>query len=277
LTELARALFDADAQALHERVETSDDRTLQIVGLPPLAGDETAVLVIADLTAEEERSRSQREFVANAAHQLRTPLTTILTAVEVLRDGADADPEARSRFLDHVEREASRLARLTRALLVLARAQVREEAPRSEQLRVLDLLDAVAGAVRPQDGVSIEVSCPADLIAFGELDLMEQALVNVVENSAKHTAEGVIRLSGRRQGNQTAVEIEDSGCGMDSQTRQRAFDRFYRGNARERNGFGLGLAIVREAVETMGGSVSIESALGRGTTTRILLPSAPPA
>jgi signal transduction histidine kinase len=270
LRAIVPSLLEEGARPFHERIET-DGRVLRVVGLPAGPADETAILVIGDLTAEAGRERAQREFVTNAAHELRTPLATICGALEVLAAGADGDPDARARFLDHARREASRLTRLTRALLVLARAQSREEAPRREAVEVGAVLRDVAAALEPREGVRVEVFCPQSLIVLGERDLIEQALANVAANSAKHTARGVIRLRGARRGRRVAIEVTDTGAGMTECARRRAFERFSRGEARAIDGFGLGLAIVREAVTAMGGEVTIDSAPGLGTRTRILL------
>ena len=273
LGALVRPLFEDGARPLHERVETGDGRVLRVVGLPAGPADETVILVLGDLTAEERRERAQREFVTNAAHELRTPLATICGALEVLGAGADDDPDARSRFLAHAQREANRLTRLTRALLVLARAQSREESPRRERVAVGALLHEVAAAVEPRDGVRVEVICPEGLVLLAERDLVEQALVNVASNSAKHTARGVISLRAERRGDRLSIEVADTGAGMTEGARRSAFERFSRGEARAVDGFGLGLAIVREAVTAMGGEVTIDSAPGAGTRTRILLPA----
>ena len=271
LGALVRSLLEEGARPLNERVETDDGRALRVVGLPAGPADETAILVIGDLTTDERRERAQREFVANAAHELRTPLTTICGALDVLRAGADGDPDARGRFLDHAQREASRLSRLTHALLVLARAQSRVEAPRRDPVEVRSVLQDVAATVEPRDGVRVEVDCPEGLVVLAERDLIEQALVNVATNSAKHTASGEIRLGAERRGHHVCIEVADTGAGMTASVRERAFERFSRGERRGVDGFGLGLAIVREAVEAMGGEVTIDSTPGLGTRTRILL------
>ena len=128
---LATRLFEPGARAIQETFETDDGRAYSIAGIPPRGRSKNVILVITDVSVRERRERAEREFVTNAAHELRTPLATITGAIQVLQSGAKDDAVERDRFLDHIEREAARLGRLTHSLLVLARAQTREEAPQS--------------------------------------------------------------------------------------------------------------------------------------------------
>ena len=272
LRDLVSRLFPPGAGVEHTRVE-SDERALSVVGLPA-DGAETVVLVFEDVSEQDRRERAEREFVANAAHELRTPLQTILGAVEALHGGAKEDPAELERFLDHIEREGKRLARLTRALLVLARAQTRKEDVVVGPVELRPLLDEVASGAQPPDGVSVDVSCPRDLFVLADPDLVEQALANLVANAVRYTAEGTITLSARPEGAAVEVEVTDSGPGIPVDAEERVFDRFYRGGARSAEGFGLGLAIARESVRAIGGEVALERAATGGTTARVVLRAA---
>jgi signal transduction histidine kinase/HAMP domain-containing protein len=273
LRELASSLFVLRAEATESEVAVSDDTSLVVVGLPASRSTDPAVIVITDVSERERRERAEREFVANAAHELRTPLTTITGAVEALRSGADEIESERERFLAHIEREADRLTRLVRALLVLARAQTGEEPIRLQPVELAPLLEDVRGEMTPREGVRVEVSCPPALSALADPELIGQALTNVAANAARHTTEGRIRLSATSANGSVAIEVSDTGAGIPAVDRERVFDRFYRGQSRESDGFGLGLAIVREAVGAIGGTVSVGSSPGEGTTVRIELPA----
>ena len=269
LRGLASALFGPGARPSQARVEPDDERVYLFVGIPAGEGDE-ALLVITDVTARERRERAEREFVANAAHELRTPLTTITAAVEVLQAGAKDDPEQRERFLAHIHRESGRLGRLVRALLVLARAQTRSEAPRLAPVPLRPLIDEVVSTLDPSDDVEVHVRCPPRLAALLERDLAEQALANLAANAVKYTRRGTVTISAREEADdQVVIEVSDTGAGIPRGVRDRIFDRFYRANGRDADGFGLGLAIVRQAVHAQGGTVDIESAPGRGTVVRV--------
>jgi two-component system phosphate regulon sensor histidine kinase PhoR len=233
------------------------------------------VLVLTDVSERERRERAEREFVANAAHELRTPLTAITSAVEALQTGAKEQPEERDRFLGVIDRQVGRLGRLARALLLLARAQTRQEALRLEPVELRPILAEVAAALELPDGVSVEVDCPFGLSALAQRDLAEQIVSNLAANAAKHVEGGRIVLAARAAADgQVQLEVTDSGPGIAGGERERVFDRFYSGDRERGESFGLGLAIVREAVLALGGTVELESAPGAGTTVRVALASA---
>jgi signal transduction histidine kinase len=255
-------------------IDVEGGRIFAVVGLPALRGSDSAILVVRDISELERRERAEREFVVNAAHELRTPLTTITGAVEILQSGAKEIPEDRDRFLDHIQRESDRLVRLTRALLVLARAQTREEPPQIQRVRVRSLLESVAAGLSPSERVRLAVDCDEEVELATEPRLVEQSLVNLASNAVKNTKEGAVVLSARQSNGAVTIEVTDSGVGMSRAARERVFDRFYRGNGRDGEGFGLGLAIVRESIRVLGGRIEIDSTPGRGTTVRITLPAA---
>lgn len=214
---------------------------------------------------------AEREFVTNAAHELQSPLTAIVSAIEVLQAGAKDTPD-RDVFLNHIEQASARLARLVRALLVLARAQSGSEAPRTELVQLEPLLSEVASSLKTVEGVTVDVSCPPAAAVLGNRDLIAQAVLNVAENAAKYTAEGRIELAAHVDGGQAEISISDTGRGIPSADQQRVFRRFYRGEAAADAGSGLGLAIARAATEATGGEVELESTLGKGTVVRFRFP-----
>ena len=270
LREFVEGLFDADASLAQAHVRPGEERALGLVGIPAQPEGDTVLIVLDDLTEQERRELAEREFVSNAAHELRTPLTTIIGAVEVLQAGAKEDPVERDRFLGHIERESGRLARLARAMLTLARAHSGQEQPRVESVELAPLLRDVAAGLHPHAGVVVDVEAPAGLSVDANRDLLEQTLRNLGENAAKHTARGSISLRAHSNGHTVTVEVEDSGPGISPEVQRHVFDRFYRGE-RDAHGFGLGLAIVRESVRTLGGRIELDSSPGEGTVFRILL------
>ena len=270
LRDFVERLFDPDASLAQAHVRPGDERALGLVGIPSQPEGDTVLIVLDDLTEQERRELAEREFVSNAAHELRTPLTTIIGAIEVLQAGAKENPVERDRFLAHIEREAARLARLAYALLALARAHAGEERPRLESTLVEPLLREVAADLRPYDGVAVDIECTPDLAAHANRDLLEQALRNLGENAAKHTPSGRVVLRGYSAGRHVRIEVEDTGVGMSGETQRHVFDRFYRGH-RDPEGFGLGLAIVRQAVRSLDGRIELDSAPGEGTRVRIVL------
>jgi two-component system phosphate regulon sensor histidine kinase PhoR len=271
LRDFAASLFDSDGRLTQAHVRPDEERAFAVVGIPTQPETENVMIVLDDLTEEERRELAEREFVTNAAHELRTPLTTIIGAVEVLQAGAKDNEAERDRFLAHIAREAERLARLARALLTLARAHAGQERPRAELVEVSALLEEIALDVRPAPGVTVTVEAPPDLDALVNPDLLEQVIRNLADNAAKHTRSGRIVLRAYTAGRNVRVEVEDTGVGMSAETQRHVFDRFYRGQDRDAEGFGLGLAIVRQAVRSLGGRVELDSAPGKGTLVRIEL------
>ncbi len=270
LPALTEALFAPRARSTSLRVHPDDAHTYVVAGIPPSPDAETAVLVLTDVSARERRERAEREFVANAAHELRTPIAAIASAVEVLQDGAKDDEDARDRFLAAIERQTERLTGLVHALLMLARAQTHAEPVRLEEVPIGPLLTDVASTTA-EAGPPVTVDCPAGLAAMAHPDLLRQAVDNVAANAAKHAAGSSVRLRAYRDDGTVLLEVADDGPGMTTAQRRRAFDRFYRATGSGDGGYGLGLAIVRELVEAMDGSLRIESAPGEGTTVRIAL------
>jgi two-component system phosphate regulon sensor histidine kinase PhoR len=234
-----------------------------------------AVSVFRDVTPAEQREQAEREFVSNAAHELRTPLAAIIGAVEVLQAGAKDDPAERDRFLAHLEKQCRRLERLTNALLILARIQMRAEPLRLEIVELRPLLTDVAQSIHTAPRVTVEVECPTELAVFANRALLEEAMLNLAGNAVKYTLRGKIVLGAAESDSGfVAVEVRDTGRGMKAADRKRAVERFYRGHGDASGGFGLGLAIVAAAAEAMGSSLEIESAPRRGTTVRLRLRAA---
>jgi two-component system sensor histidine kinase VicK len=265
---LARDLFDTRVPS-HLRL-TDDGHLLEISGIPPVNGGDNAIIVVHDRSQKERNERVQREFATNAAHELRTPLASIVTAVEMLQTGAKDDAAARDEFLDVIARESARLTRLTRALLVLARADAGDEPPRRATISVEPLLGQVASALPARPGVRVAVDCEPGLTTTGDPDLLEQALSSVAANAVQHTVAGSVTLRGRGENGSVVIEVADTGDGIPSRERPRVFERFYQAGERD-GGFGLGLSIAREAVGALGGEIELESELEVGTTVRLRL------
>ena len=224
-----------------------------------------------DESTSAHKETAEREFVTNAAHELQSPLTAIVSAIEVLQAGAKDTPE-RDVFLDHIEQASARLVRLARALLVLARAQTGAEAPKSELVSLESVLEDVASRLKPIEGVKVSVSCPSDAAAVTNRDLIEQAVLNVAENAAKYTARGRIELAAGVSNGRAEITVSDTGRGIPAAEQSRVFERFFRGQGTGGGGSGLGLAIARAATEAVGGEVELESTFGKATVVRFRLP-----
>ena len=267
LRVLAGELFAPNAPVAEARVDGPAGTTYSLVGIPA-AGTELAVLVIADITADERRRRAERDFVANASHELRTPVSAISSAVEALELGARDDPERRDRFIELIGRQAQRLTRLTGSLLVLARAQTREEAMPLVPVDLKPFLESIAAADLTE---RVRVDAEGAPPALAQPDVLEQVVVNLVANALKHAPTGDVRLAASSDDDKVVISVSDEGPGMSPEARALAFDRFYAGDSPGRDGFGLGLAIARDSTIAMQGALTIDSEAGVGTTARVIL------
>jgi signal transduction histidine kinase len=246
-----------------------EDRTYRVQARRVAA--EHAVLVVAsDRTEELKRERAEREFVSNAAHELRNPLAGISSSIEVLRGGAKDDPNARERFLGRLADDAERMTRLTQSLLMLARVEA--AGLHEEQGEVVDVTlaaEEAMEAVEPPEGVELRAEFDEDLVATGDPVLLRQVLLGLLQNACKNTpAPGAVTLrASREEGGIVNIEVEDTGKGIPAAEQERVFDRFYRGSgALETEGFGLGLSIAKRMVDVMGGEIGLRSDEDSGST-----------
>lgn len=258
--------------AAHPAVRVGDRAfALQVRDLPA----EQAVLAVArDRTDEMRREWAERDFVSNAAHELRNPLAGISGAIEVLQDGAKEEPEARDHFLEQLARDAERMSRLTQSLLTLARVEALGPAE-AEIVDVEVAVRDVVAAVEVPLGIKLSVEVEPDLAAKGDPTLLRQVLIGLVTNALKNTpAPGAVTVRGRHEREDgVLMEVIDTGTGIPEAELERVFERFYRrSETRKQEGFGLGLAIARRMVSVMGGEIGARSIEGEGSTFWVRLP-----
>jgi two-component system phosphate regulon sensor histidine kinase PhoR len=245
-----------------------------------------ALIVLNDVTSIRRLERMRRDFVANASHEIRTPVTSLKGFIETLQDGAIDDPETARRFLAIMKKNADRLHAIIEDLLNLSR--IEREAERGEvPLEQTTLRGIVEEALEASDGIlqakeiRVELDCPRDLQVRANPSLLVQAIVNLVDNAAKYSEAGSpVAVICRETERGVAVAVKDSGPGIPREHLPRLFERFYRvdkGRSRSLGGTGLGLAIVKHIVQAHRGEITVESEPGRGSTFTILLPKTPPS
>ena len=222
--------------------------------------------------AVDESVRAQRQLVADASHELRTPGTSLRTNVEVLLQGGALSDEDRERLLSDVVEQSEELSALVGDLIELARGDQPIESPDDVRLDGI-VEEAIDRARRNAPGIVFETRLEP-VVVDGVPDRLLRAINNLLDNAARHTHVSVeVRVD------QTGVRVRDHGDGIDPRDLPHVFDRFYRGvNSRGRQGSGLGLAIVRQVAEQHGGSVTAANAPGGGAVFELRLPTtdAPP-
>jgi signal transduction histidine kinase/GAF domain-containing protein len=270
------------------------EETARPVTLPLVLGDEDLWLSISavsfpegtvyafrDVTAEQALDRMKSNFIATVSHELRTPLAAVYGAATTLRHRAALDPEEREQFLRMIEEQAQRLTRIVNEILVASRI---ESGELSVTLAPVDAVETarhvleVARRSAPA-GFTLELEAPPavpPVLADG--DRLRQVLGNLIENAIKYSGEStlatvsIVAVDGR-----VRFAVRDEGIGIPPAEHERVFERFYRVDADMHHGVsgtGLGLYIVRELVERMGGSVALESEPDRGSTFTIELAAA---
>ncbi|GAA3762574.1 ATP-binding protein [Terriglobus aquaticus] len=240
-----------------------------------------AVLVLRDVTRAEALERAQREFVANVSHELRTPLTSVRGYSETLLDSGLIAPEAEP-WVEIVLKNVDRMSRLTEDLLVLARTEAPDRKPLRRSIAASTLIeDAVRNFT--SDSARLTVSGATSTPVLADEIAVQQVLANLLENAAKYGrpsdgSEPRIEVAAEDTGNGMVLfRVRDFGPGIAMEHHSRLFERFYRvdkARSRESGGTGLGLAIARLLIEENGGTITLDSALGRGSEFRFTLPVA---
>jgi two-component system, OmpR family, phosphate regulon sensor histidine kinase PhoR len=263
LHEAVRRALEGTAR----RLELVVQRRTFLVHLSPLLRGEVLVL-LRDVTDAKRAEATRRDFVANASHELRTPIAAIRAAAETLLSGAVEEPAAARGFVEIVSRHAERLARLTRDLLDLSRIESRqwklELGPVQVAAVAKQALELLAGAAG-EKGLALRCEVPAEARVRADARALEQVLVNLVDNAVKYTAEGSVAIGASRDRDGWVLSVSDTGPGIARHHLDRIFERFYRvdaGRSREAGGTGLGLAIVKHLAQGMGGEVGVESGNG---------------
>jgi two-component system phosphate regulon sensor histidine kinase PhoR len=232
--------------------------------LAPLSGGR-AILVLHDLTAARRMEAMRRDFIANASHELRTPVAAIAGAAETLLAGALPDPDAR-KFVEIISRHADRLTRLTRDLLDLSRLEAGEFHAALGAVELLPLCESCIDLVRDkakEKELALGFDGPQELKALADRRALEQMLVNLLDNAVKYTPRGGrVTLLADGAGSNVLLSVIDSGPGIEPRHQSRIFERFYRvdgGRSRDAGGTGLGLAIVKHLALVQNGEAGVES------------------
>lgn len=242
--------------------------------------DDHVLVVVTDRTRQRQVEELRRDFVTNASHELKTPVASITALTEALRV---APEDRRASLVERLEEESARLTRLVRDLLDLRQLEA-EDRPAA---RVpVDLVTLVRGAVATHAAaaegcdVTVHLAVPDSAVVVGVESELRLVVDNLVANAVQYNeAGGEVRIALAADDGEQVLTVADTGIGIPQASVSRVFERFYRvdvARSRDRGGTGLGLSLVRNAVERHHGRVSVESLLGAGTTFTVRLPVGQP-
>jgi two-component system phosphate regulon sensor histidine kinase PhoR len=274
-----QALHGESPQRFEFQVMRSQNTISAVVSRLPGEPCPGAVLVLHDVTELRRLERLRREFVANVSHELKTPLTSIAAYAETLLDGALDDPAHNKQFVQCIEEQTDRLQTLIGDLLSLARMEAEEAAFELTAVDVAEILIASAEAhhaVAESKGIRLTVERtdqPAE--AFADAEGVRTIVDNLLDNALNYTPTGGrVSLRCFSDGDWLQIDVSDTGVGIALEHQARIFERFFRvdkARSRELGGTGLGLSIVKHLCQAFGGSVSVTSQLGLGSTFSVRL------
>jgi two-component system phosphate regulon sensor histidine kinase PhoR len=241
-----------------------------------------AILVLHDVTELRHLERIRTDFVANASHELKTPITAIRGLSETVAGDPDVDRDTLQRFMQRIHAQSIRLSQLVGDLMTISRLEADHSTDSFSRINFVDLaaraVTTATGAAelkQQQFGARLP---PERLEVYGDRQNLSQLVDNLIDNAIKYTPEqGRIEVRLSRWGDELLLEVEDSGIGISPQYQERVFERFYRvdkARSQSLGGTGLGLSIVRNIAERHGGSVAVKSQLGRGSVFSFRMPLA---
>lgn len=237
------------------------------------------IIVLHDVTEQEQVEQDRREFVANVSHELRTPLTTMRSYLEVLAEGAYKDDELAPRFLETTQNETERMIRLVNDLLQLSKMDSKEYKMQKVKFDFIQFFNDIIDRHEMTKGETIQLRrklMKRRVYVNADQDKMTQVIDNIITNAIKFSPEGgTITFRTMLRAKRLVIGIKDEGVGIPKSNLKKIFERFYRvDKARARNigGTGLGLSIAKEVVSAHGGDIWAESEFGRGTTIYFTIP-----
>ena len=288
LQEFVKTTLASDDAVEQDIVFHRDEREqfFRVIGTPLRGFHQTpigAVIVLNDFTRLKKLENVRGDFVANVSHELRTPITSIKGFVETLLSGNLDKPEDSKRFLKIVASQTERLNAIIEDLLVLSRLEQDSEKVEIvlEESGLQPVVELALRVCRPkatEKNIEVTLQCDPNITAVINPQLIEQAVINLVDNAIKYSLPSThVRVEVLSSGGQVILEVIDEGRGIEQEHISRLFERFYRvdkDRSRQLGGTGLGLAIVKHIAQVHGGSVSVKSMAGKGSTFRIHLPAA---
>lgn len=266
--EGADVIFDREGRACHAFASPVRDDGGLVAG---------AIVLLLDVTEQQQAEQVRREFTANVSHELKTPLTSISGFAEMLQNGMASGEEDVKRFAGRIYSEARRLIALTDDIIRLSRIEQSGDVE-TEPVELRALCEGAVEALRfVAEQKQVELSASGDVVTVpGNRQMLDELVCNLADNAVKYNRPGGrVDLTVRREGEWVALTVADTGIGIPREHQARIFERFYRvdkSRSKQTGGTGLGLSIVKHIVERHGGSIFLESAPDAGTSVTVRLP-----
>lgn len=256
-----------------------EPRTIKVRALP--LGDHQVLVALQDITEEARAQQVRREFVSHASHELKSPVAGLQALAGAIKQALTDDPKMAEKFCERLGLEADRLGRLVNDLLDLSRLEEPERLA-DDPVHLSDVANVeVAGARRDAEikHMKLDAVIPQGIWVRGDKQQLSLLIRNLLDNAVRYTPEGgEIQIELGRDEDSATLTVRDNGMGIPIEAQGRVFERFFRvdrARSRDRGGTGLGLAIVKHVAESHGGSVAVDSELGRGSAFVATLPALP--
>lgn len=249
------------------------DLIFEVKALPiQFKGRPSRAILLRDLTAPVQSERSKREFIANASHQLKTPIAVIQSYVETMLRDSSIDGEQREKFLSKIYERSKDMTEMIVRLVELSKIEAGQKPMDSSRINLSLFMEQKLKSFEvlfAQKNIRLESNLAKDVFLETSAALLEMILDNLIENSVKFMPEGgSISCNLRDDQHRVLIECKDSGIGIPSEDLHHIFERFFKSRHAEKwnkGGTGIGLAMVKTAVDQMGGSIEVQSQLGKGT------------
>ena len=239
-------------------------------------------MVFQNITQNALLEKNRREFIANVSHELRTPLTSVKGATETIIEDPDMPESIKQRFLGIVINESDRMTRIVQDLLVLSRLDNRRMTWRPTKFDLFAATDGMCSALEAEakahgHTLTLEPEESAPMPIFADKERIEQVITNIIGNAIKYTPDGG-KISVAVFENDAAeyvISVSDTGVGIPKEDLEHIFERFYRvdkSRSTDAGGTGLGLSIAKDIIDAHGGTITMDSEYGKGTTVTITLP-----
>ncbi len=269
--------FLKDAYIFEKEIEKTvsvDDKTYQAISVPVTTKGHFSgcVILFQDITMANQRESMQKQFIADASHELKTPISVIKGMIEILNREDFDDDKTRDEFLKQIDKETNRLEIIVKDLLQLSRLSKDSLILKKEKMDFTSIIEYSNNSLSRlalEKGITITLDFKSHTPIMIDKDLSVTLMNNLISNAIKYSDEGNITISTNETRKEYVVSISDEGVGLSEEDCEKVFERFYRvdkARSRDSGGSGLGLSIVKSIVDAHEGHIIVASKLGKGTT-----------